>query len=195
MGDFVSRDGIDDDARYLVEVMTRRLIGRYGLSYDDVQDIRQDLLHDLLKRLPHYNSQISQRKTFIHRLIEHELADVLSARRAACRDHRLLTNSLDEPVLTEDGFSLPLIDTLEEEDVLRYQGRSRRSPEEVTELRIDLERLLATLTPEQRQICGQLINHTIAEVVTALAMPRSSIMDIIRKLRVLFEEAGLREYL
>lgn len=195
MGPFIPRNGIDDDVRYLIEVMTRHLVGRYGLSYDDVEDIRQDLLLDLLKRLPHYNSQLSQRKTFIHRLIEHELADLLSARQAGCRDHRLRTDSLDDPVCEEDGIMLLLMDTLDERHVLRMQGRTRRSPEEVTELRVDLERLLATLTPEQRQICAQLIDHTVTEVARMLAVPRTSIQDIVQKLRVLFNAAGLRDYL
>jgi RNA polymerase sigma-70 factor, ECF subfamily len=195
MGRFVPLDGIDDDARYLIEVMTSRLVGQYGFTYDDVEDIRQDLLLDLLKRLPRYNPQRSQRKTFIRRLIEHELAHILEARHAPCRDHRLMTDSLEDPVCEEDGIVLILLDTLDETEVLRLQGRTRRPPEEVIELRVDLERLLATLTPEQREICAHLIDRTVTEVARLLGIPRTSIQDIMQKLRVLFEEAGLREYL
>jgi len=47
---------LDEYAFRLVACKARQLIGQYGFTEDDQPDIRQDLLADLLHRLPSFDS-------------------------------------------------------------------------------------------------------------------------------------------
>jgi RNA polymerase sigma-70 factor (ECF subfamily) len=59
--------------------------------------MEQDLVLDLLARLPSYDPARAERKTFISRVVKHRVATLLDARRAACRDVAQETLSLDAP--------------------------------------------------------------------------------------------------
>ena len=64
----------------------------------------------------------------------------------------------------------------------------------VSELRIDLERAMAALSPEQRDLCRRLLTSTVAEISAATGVPRPTLYDRMRQIRAAFERAGLREY-
>ena len=50
---------------------------------------------DLLRRLPKFNPERAQRKTFIARVVNHKVATIIEARKAGMRDYHLNQTYLD----------------------------------------------------------------------------------------------------
>jgi DNA-directed RNA polymerase specialized sigma24 family protein len=74
------------------------------------------------------------------------------------------------------------------------RGISAPSPYAEAEFRIVLERAMAALTPEQRDLCRRLLTATIAEISAATGVPRPTLYDRRTQIKAAFERAGLREY-
>ncbi len=58
----------------------------------------------------------------------------------------------------------------------------------------DIEKTLALLPPELRDMCRRLQTDTVLEISREKRIPRGRIYDSIKKLHKLFEDAGLRIY-
>ena len=62
--------------------------------------------------------------------------------------------------------------------------------------RIDIDNVMRKLSPTQKQICNLLMSEpTIAKISKCLETPRSTIYDEIKRIRMIFEDAGLKDYL
>ena len=64
----------------------RKLVGLYGFTEHDLPDIEQELLLALVKKIPHYDPDIARETTFIMRVTEGKIADLISYQKASCRD-------------------------------------------------------------------------------------------------------------
>ena len=69
---------------------------RSGFTESDRDDLEQEMMLDLLQRLPKYNPDRAQRNTFIARVVEHKIATLIEARKAGLRDYRLCRCSLND---------------------------------------------------------------------------------------------------
>jgi DNA-directed RNA polymerase specialized sigma24 family protein len=74
-------------------------------------------------------------------------------------------------------------------------GRRTRAAEDHFNLNADVAEVIAQLPPELRELAEQLKHLPKAEVARRLGLPTSSMRPDLRKLRRLFEKAGLRSYL
>ena len=54
---------------------------------------------------------------------------------------------------------------------------------------------MARLPPKLRELCRRLKTETVAEIARDTGVSRAVIYESITKLRAIFEEAGLRDYL
>ena len=70
-------EGIDEYAVQLIRYKARQLVGRVGFTESDRDDLEQELMLDLLRRLPKYNPDRAQRNTFIARVVEHKIATII----------------------------------------------------------------------------------------------------------------------
>jgi RNA polymerase sigma-70 factor (ECF subfamily) len=77
---------IDDYAVRIIKHKARQLIGRYGLTIFDREDLEQELMIDLLQRMRHFNPAKAKKSTFMARIVERHVATLLEARHARCRD-------------------------------------------------------------------------------------------------------------
>ena len=195
MGVDNSDDGIDPYAARLIKYKARRLIGQAGFTASDREDIEQELMFDLLRRLPKYNPKRAQRNTFIARVVEHRVVTLIEAQRAGIRDYRRCRCSLNDRFEDEDGRSVERVDTFDQEDyILRAGGQSRPS-DELSALAIDVTAVLEGLPPKLRNLCWRLQAETVTEISRDTCVPRGTIYESIKKLREIFEDAGLRDYL
>ena len=188
-------EGIDPYAADIIKYKARQLVGSMGFTEVDRQDLEQELILDLLRRLPKYDATRAQRTTFIARLVDHKVATIIEARRAGKRDRRLCTCSLNDSVETEDGDSVERVETISQEDYLRRTGRLSSPTAELCDLAMDLGRVTDRLPPDLRDLCRRLRTHTIAEISRDTGIPRGTIYELRRKVRAAFEEAGLKVYL
>ena len=195
MGVDNSDDGIDPYAAGLIRFKARRLVGQAGFTASDREDIEQELILDLLRRRPKYNPKRAQRNTFIARVVEHRLATLIEAQKAGIRDYRRCRCSLNECFEDADGRSVERVDTFDQEDYLLRTGGQSRPSEELSALAIDVAAVLETLPPELRELCRRLKAETVTEISRDTGVPRGTIYESIKKLREIFKDAGLRNYL
>ena len=194
MGADSSRRALDAYALACIKHKAYQLVGQAGLTADDLEDLEQELTIHLFERLPKFDSTRGAFSTFVDRVVDHKAADIHDARFAARRDCRIFVGSIDDTVRLREGGEVPIID-LDLEDAVHVQrGIVDPSPHAEAELRIDLERAMAALTPEQRDLCRRLLTATIAEISAATGVPRPTLYDRLRQIRAAFERAGLKEY-
>ena len=195
MGVDNSDDGIDPYAARLIKYKARRLIGQAGFTASDREDIEQELTLDLLRRLPKYNPKRAQLNTFIARVVEHRLASLIEAQKAGIRDYRRCRCSLNECFEDADGRSVERVDTFDQEDYLLRTGAQSRPSEELNRLAIDVAAVIEGLPHELRNLCRRLKAETVTEISRDTGVPRGTIYESIKKLREIFKDAGLRNYL
>ncbi len=195
MGSDSSRKELDAEAFQIIRRKALQLIGRAGVSTDDREDIEGDLTLHVLEQLDKFDPTRGRLGAFVTRVVEHKAEDILDARCTARRDYRLDVCSLSDTVQTADGEEVAIEDIAREDAVRSQHSVGELSLEEEVARKVDLERLLAHLPPEQQDLCRRLMSATISEVAAALGVPRTTLYGPLARLRAIFEEAGLREYL
>ncbi|RMD62843.1 MAG: sigma-70 family RNA polymerase sigma factor [Planctomycetota bacterium] len=188
-------EGIDEYAVRIIKHKARQLVGRAGFTESDREDLEQEMMLDLLRRLPKYNPDRAQRNTFIARIVEHKVATIIEARKAGMRDYRLCTCSLNDRLKDDEGGSIERLETIDQEEYLRRTGKLSRPAAELQDLSIDLGSVIASLPPELRTLCERLQTESVTEISRDTGIPRGTIYESIKKLRAIFEDAGLRDYL
>lgn len=187
--------GIDGYGVWLIRKKAKQLVGRAGFTESDREDLEQEMILDLLSRLPKYDSTRAKRNTFIARVVEHKVATLIAERKAQKRDYRTPVCSLNDRLGDMEGNSIEREATINQEDYFCRTRKLTRSIEDHRDLSIDTRDVIAELPPELKKLCFRLQCQTIAEIVRETGIPRSTIYESIKKLRALFEEAGLGDYL
>jgi RNA polymerase sigma-70 factor (ECF subfamily) len=195
MGSDSSRKELDAEAFQIIRRTASRLIGKAGVTRDEGEDIEGDLTLHVLEQLSKFDPTRGRLGAFVTRIVEHKAADILDARRTARRDFRLNVCSLSDTVQTAEGDEVSIEDIAHEDAVRSQHSVGELSLEDEVARKVDLERLLAQVPEEQRDLCRRLMSATISEVAAALGVPRTTLYWPVARLRVIFEEAGLREYL
>jgi RNA polymerase sigma-70 factor (ECF subfamily) len=188
-------DGVDDYAIRLIKFKARQLVGKAGYTESDRPDLEQEMMLDLLRRLPKYDPARAMRTTFIATVVEHCVARLIESRRAEMRDHRREAGSLDERIEGKHGTSVAVGQTIDQESYWRRRHGLVRSQADRTDLGVDLEAALAELPPELREVCEELAVWRIFEVAKRTGISRPAVYDAIKKLRARLEDAGLKDYL
>ena len=137
----------------------------------------------------------AQRNTFIARVVEHRVATLIEAQKAGIRDYRRCRCSLNDRFEDEDGRSVERVETLDQEDYLMRTGAQSMTAAELSALAIDVAAALEGLPHELRNLCRRLMAETVSEISRDTCVPRGTIYESIKKLREIFEDAGLRDYL
>ena len=158
-------DGIDPYAVQLIKYKARQLVGQAGFTASDRDDLEQELILDLLRRLPKYNPERARRNTFI-----------AGGRAQDRHPHRGAEGR--HPGLP----ALPMFP----QRPLRGRGRP---------LALDLAVVLERLPPELRELCRRFKAESVTEISRDTGVPRGTIYESIKKLREIFEDAGLKDYL
>lgn len=187
--------GIDDYAVRIIKYKARQLVGRVGFTESDRQDLEQEMVFDLLRRLPKFKPERAQRNTFIARVVEHKVATIIEAQKAGMRDYRLCSCSLNDRFENEEGGSVERIDTINQDDYLQRTGNLSRPISDLRGLSIDVRSAVENLPPELRDLCKRLQVESVTEISRDTGIPRGTIYESIKKLRTLFEDAGLKDYL
>ena len=195
MGSDNQHDGIDPYAAGLIRFKARQLVGKAGFTASDREDLEQEMILDLLRRLPKYDPKRAQLNTFIARVVEHRVATLIQAQKAGIRDYRRCRCSLNDCFEDEDGRLVERAETFDQEDYLLRTGTQSRSSEELNRLTIDVVAILEGLPHELRNLCRRLKAETVTEISRDTGVPRGTIYESIKKLREIFEDAGLKDYL
>ena len=188
-------DGIEDYAVRIIKHKARQLIGSRGFVESDRDDLEQEMMLDLLHRLPKYDSNKAQRNTFVARIVEHKVSIIIEERSAGKRDWRLCTASMNDKLDFGESGSVERLEVYDMDEYLRQTGQLSRPSSERMELSIDLRSTISSLPPELSDLCERLQTMNVSEISRDTGIPRGTLYDRIKELRSLFEDRGLREYL
>jgi RNA polymerase sigma-70 factor (ECF subfamily) len=191
--------GLDRDAQRLddwavrpIRRKARQLVGRAGFAEDDREDIEQDLTVDLLHRLPKFDPLRASLHTFVARVVEHGAARLIERQQAPMRDWRRCTSSLNDPVSDDEDNDAERGEFIDQDTYARSLGRPAMPQADQALLRIGLERLVASLPPELRDLCARLADgQNVTEISRDTGVSRGTLYGRLRELRMRAEEAGL----
>lgn len=159
----------------------RRLCRKLMLPAADLDDLRQDLLVDLICRLPSYDPCRGSLEAFASVVLRNRCSRI-----AVQQYHRLRAQggpimSLDAPAAGEEE---PLGSLLAESDGLTAWHGQDGSETEKTDCRLDLERALSELSEQAQDVCIALSTSTIAELVGRKQFSRSALYRWVSLLRL-----------
>ncbi|MHB9124605.1 MAG: hypothetical protein ACYC4F_01505 [Armatimonadota bacterium] len=187
-------EGLDDYSTTLIRHKTRRLVGQAGFTKSDKEDIELELALHLWQYLPQYDPAKGTHKTFVNFILDNKIRTMVAGQITAHYDVRMHDSSLDEVTIMGDGDSLCRGDLIDAEEYLMSIGGRSRSAFELVEMRVDIRRLVSRLSPEMQDLCEHLSLENIKDASLATGIPRYKIYELIRRLRFMFEQDGLAEY-
>lgn len=187
--------GLSAQTINLIKHKAWTLIGTIGFTISDREDLEQELALDILRRLPKFDPERAQLMTFIARIIDNKIASIIEARKSRFYDFRLHSYSLNEHTQDAEGCVVERGDEIDEDDYLQQTGWRYRTAYELMNLKADIARILPCLPPELRELCYRLQSHNVTDISAETGVPRYRIYAEIARLRDVFEQAGLRDYL
>lgn len=147
--------GIDPHIVAVIEREVKKIVGRYGITAADVQDIEQDLhskVDSLLPELEHVAFEAA-----VCQIVKHALIDRIRWQERACRDWRRIAFSLDDLAADDDDFGeghADIMDLAKSFDT--GFGRPACLWSERLEMAMDLEECLRRLPRELRDLAETL---------------------------------------
>jgi RNA polymerase sigma-70 factor (ECF subfamily) len=176
------------------EFKAKQVVGKVP-ALGEVEDVQQDLIADVLRRLPKFDGDRAGVKTFVCRIINHKIADLLKGHEAANRGNGGAKESLDDWVHDETGNWVRRDATVDAARRHTHLGVCERNDQEQRELELDIATVMASLPPEQRDVCAMLRTKTPTEIARETGLSRSAIYKHIAAIRTAFIRAGLDHYL
>ena len=187
-------EGIDEYAFRFIRRKAKQLVGQPGFNKSEREDLEQEMMLDLLQRMPKFNPDLAQQNTFIAHVVDHKVIKIIEARKAGKRDYRLDAYSLNEGKKNEDGRHIEHIQNLDQDGYLLRVGKASHSLEELGELSVDIEKIISDLPQDLRNLCRRLQYETVTEISRDTGIPRTTIYDSIKKLRNMLVKMGFENY-
>jgi len=161
------------------------------LKLEEFEDLLQECLTYWYFSKEDYNpSAGTNLRTFMSRVLEHKLQRIVEKLTAYKRKIRAKTTSLNNPVSDKDDSITYLEQISEDEDhSLCFLLK--------TQLKLDLYKAIPTLSSKQQELCHLLGEEglSIKEASEVLKIPRSTLYEDIKRIRTIFQQEGLHEYL
>lgn len=179
----------------LIRFKARQIAGRFGFARDEFLDLQQTLLAHCLERSRSFDSGRSSRDRFTRVIVERQVATIISAQKAQRRDYRLcesLRVRRDNPESRPGHRSW---DSGKCDYPMLGIGHFE-SPEWSLLLKCDVERTMAILPPELREVCRLLmVTDGIASVAVIVGISRAALYRRISEIRAVFVKRNLTRYL
>lgn len=162
-------------------VAARRLHRRLVMPAADLDDLRQDLLVDLICRLPGFDARRGGIGAFANIVLHNQSSRIAIRHHRERRAQGGTMLSLDMPPA---GGTEPLGCLLTEADGLAARHGQDLCAIEEAETRHDLARVLGDLPEEARNLCAALGSCAITEIVGRSGTSRSALYRHIARLRL-----------
>ncbi|MBL8810625.1 MAG: sigma-70 family RNA polymerase sigma factor [Planctomycetaceae bacterium] len=163
-------------ATYYAKKKAHELVGHFGFTSSDQDDLEQSLLVSLMERWPKYEASECTPQEFISWAIGKGVAEQVRERQA--RNHF-------EPT---DGLSLE--DLINDEEELLPASCVQADHAHAIDLSVDIEQVLASLPPDVQKTARLLMTENMSEAARKSGVSRRTIRDRARIIREAFERAG-----
>ncbi|MBC6686505.1 sigma-70 family RNA polymerase sigma factor [Wolbachia pipientis] len=135
-----------------------------SLTDQDIEDIEQDLFCEFLSCIDQYDKTKGSLSTFAKQVVKNRINNLV-------RKHSRTTPKLENNVQQESYC-------FEDESILR----------------IDVEQIISKLPKKWQVLCEQLKHHSIAEVADMNNMSRTTLYNILKKMRSKFASLYEKKY-
>ena len=169
-------------------IAARRLHRKLVLPAVDLDDLRQDLLVDVICRLPGFDARRGSIGAFANIVLRNQSSRIAMRHHRQRRAQGGTMLSLDVPAA---GGIEPLGCLLTETDGLAAWHGQDPCATEGAELRHDLARALGALPEDARELCAELGTWAIAEIIGRTGISRSVLYRHIARLRLDLAMRGL----
>lgn len=186
---------LSDYAKCTIRHKARSLVGKVGFTNSDIKDIEQEMALDLIQRMPKFDPNKAAHTTISARVIDRKLSKIIRHRTQEMRDFRRETCSLNDLLEDSEGETIERACTIDQDEGDLRTGKRHRAQAEEAQLSIDVSLVLSALPEDLKPIAERLRTETITEVAVSLGIPRATLYGARNRLRRIFENAGLRQYL
>ena len=184
----IGKDELSEVDQYAVtniECRVRGLIGHYGSTEDDREDLVQQLFLEYLERIGDFCPSRARQETFVSCLIRNQVISVIRARR------RALAAAAPLPLWAVDGADDEGEWEADGDDHPSAADRATFRSRELIDLRIDVERVLASLPPHLREVGMRVVAEGPQDLGLSLGRSPARVYQWLRQIREAFQEAGL----
>jgi len=152
-----------------------------GYDLDDL--VQECLIRWHLAQDSYQHTKGASQQTYMAQVLRNRLQDILDEQFAEKRTADRLASSLEQPLSDSE-------ETLEDMIPATGAGEAEFS------LRFDLERTMTKLSSSQRRLCIFLWQgYSVTEIAAILHKARPTIYDEIKRVKKIFADAGLNEYI
>lgn len=187
------RPSISPDALHVIlheaDIAARRLIRQLRLPRADLDDIRQDLLVDLIGRLPAFDPERGSIGAFAGVVLANRATRIANRVKCERRIFGYVPVSIDETIPDSDGLTRGDL-VAEDEGLAAYFGQ----PVDAfgaAERRLDLERGLGSLDPHDGALSAALSLTTLDRLAANGRGARSSLYRRVRSIRLALTAVGV----
>ena len=170
------------------DAAARRLRRKLCLPICERQDLGQDLLVDLLRRLPAYDPSRGSIGAFANIVLRNQSSRIAIRHHRQRRAQNGSLLSLEVPLA---GTREPVGDTLTEDDGLAAWYGQTCCAAAVTELHLSLQAALARLPAEDRRFCAALADRPVTALAAEGFGSRSALYRRLADLRHVLTAYGL----
>lgn len=182
-----------DDLQILLheaDIAARRLVRQLRLPRADLADVRQDLLVDLIARLPAYDPERGPLGPFAGTVLSNRATRIANKLKRERRMYGATPISLDDTVPESDGLTRS--DLLSEADGLSALFGQPVDAFAAAEHRLDVERGLGSLEPADGALCAALSRTTVDCLAASGHGARSSLYRRVKDIRLALTATGMR---
>ena len=171
------------------------LVRRYGFPRSEREALMQDFACNLQARRAKFDPAIATWEAFVVVVCENHFATLLEHRSAEMRSRDRESGSLNDQIRDAEGRWTELGATISETQRSRHTGRIYRSNEEQWELQQDVANVLANMPPRMRKVCEMIMTGPKTAAAGELKISQWALYEMLERILVRFEKAGLRDYL
>lgn len=168
----------------------RRVMRRLRLPRAELDNIRQDLLVDLIARLPAFDPERGSLGAFAGLVLRNQATRIAAKIKREREAFGAVPVSLDEEQPGRDGGTRGEL-TAEEDGLSAWLGQPVDAFAEV-EQRLDVERGLGTLDPRDGALCAALAHTTVESLAAQGRGSRSGLYRRLKEIRLALMAHGLK---
>jgi RNA polymerase sigma-70 factor (ECF subfamily) len=169
----------------------RRLHRKLHLPHADLEDLSQDLLLDLICRLPGFDARRGGIGAFANIVLRNQSLRIAMRIQRQRREQGGWMFSLDAPMVGSRELLKNLL--LEEDGLASWYGQ-RPFDIDMHHARLDTNCVLARLRDDDRQLCRALFRLTVSDLVAHGDLKRATLYRRISALRPVLTVFGLGPY-
>ncbi len=192
----VKKNGtLNQYAAALIQKKARSLVGRYGFTDADVEDIEQDLWLDLLKRESRFDPERGAETTFIAMIIDNRVATIVEHQSAEKRGYETVVQSLDDKIDCGDEPGILRHEVVNQDTYLVESWEAAWIEADRRHRRAEIDRAIEALPAKLQEIARLLETVSITDAARITGIPRTTVNEMRNAIRKEFKKRGIDDWL